>query len=221
MSDRHIGMRLGRLVIVGDEAPIEGRKTWKVKCDCGTQKAIRDIYLRSTRSCGCIQREKARSRFLTHGMRGTRIYNIWRGMIQRCENSGIPTYAHYGGRGITVCARWHEFEKFFADMGDAPLGKTIERRDNNKGYSPKNCLWATVAEQCRNRRTTRLITWHGETLCIADWAKRLGFEYCTLKRRLNAGWDIERALTTKTIRSNRWHNQTKKGAAAFAVPAIA
>ena len=89
----------------------------------------------------------------THGMRNTPIYNVWRNMRQRCLNPNHPRYADYGGRGITVCDRWHDsFETFHADVGDMPAGMTLDRIDNDGNYESSNVRWATRADQNRNQR---------------------------------------------------------------------
>lgn len=89
------------------------------------------------------------------GNKGTREYYSWQSMIQRCTNSNVRQFLDYGGRGITVCERWRRFENFLADMGLRPEGKSLGRLDNDKGYSPENCKWQTVKEQCANRRPPR------------------------------------------------------------------
>lgn len=122
-----------------------------------------------------------------HARRGgiSRTYAAWRGMIQRCENAKNPDFAQYGGRGIQVSLVWHQFDQFLADMGDAPAGRTLERRDNGWGYCKANCYWATRAEQAANTRRNRLITKDGLTLHVAGWARRLGISPKTLLARLN------------------------------------
>jgi hypothetical protein len=125
-----------------------------------------------------------------------KIYRVWGSMHARCSNPKHQAYANYGGRGITVCARWAKFENFLADMGDAPAGKSLDRRENDRGYSKDNCRWATPQEQRQNTRANVRITYRGETLCTSEWAHRVGISRHLLWARLHAGWEVSRALTT-------------------------
>lgn len=130
---------------------------WLCICDCGNTCLVSSGSLTSgnTRSCGCIKQErtvKMGKANKTHGMCKTLEWEVWHAMIQRCENPNHAAYARYGGRGIKVCERWHKFENFYEDMGDRPEGLTLERRNNEKGYYPENCYWATQKEQSNNRR---------------------------------------------------------------------
>ncbi len=123
----------------------------------------------------------------------------WEGMLHRCDNPNAHAYNRYGGRGIKVCERWRKFENFCNDMGSRPQGFTIERRNNNKGYSPENCHWASRKEQSNNTRTNRRITYNGKTLTISQWAEQTGLSHCRINRRLEAGWSVSRALTEPAI----------------------
>lgn len=126
-----------------------------------------------------------------------REYSIWRSMRNRCYIPTVPAYRRYGGRGITLCDRWREsFWSFYADMGDAPPGMSIDRIDNDGPYSPENCRWASPKTQSRNRGSNRLITYNGITLCLTEWAERVGLSWDLVQGRLNRGWSEHDALTT-------------------------
>lgn len=133
---------------------------------------------------------------LKHGKRRSRIYSIWRNMRTRCENANCDFYPDYGGRGIKICEAWLSFENFYADMGDPPEGMTLDRIDNDRGYFPGNCRWATKQEQSKNRRNARHVTAFGKTRLIAEWAEQTGTGESTIRARLNKGWDAERAVGT-------------------------
>lgn len=133
----------------------------------------------------------------THGHSHTPTYNTWLRIISRCTKPSHHNYKYYGGRGITVCERWLKFENFYADMGERPKGKTVERVDNNKGYSPDNCRWATMKEQSNNRRSNKPITFNGETLTRSQWAERLGIHVSTMYLRCRRGLSIERILSAE------------------------
>lgn len=176
-----------------------GRARWRCRCECG-EEAIAEAYnLKSgnTTSCGCFHRERQRAAPRKHGQRGTPLYQRWKGMLQRTGNPNSPDYPRYGGRGIAVCERWMSFENFAADMGSTFRdGLTLERIDVNANYSPENCTWATRAEQQRNRRNNRTLTWRGQTMILAAWEESLGLKPGRLSDRLRRGWSVERALTT-------------------------
>lgn len=130
-----------------------------------------------------------------HGMYGTRIYHSWSAMKMRCLNPNYKEYNHYGERGITICPRWMKFENFYKDMGDVPVGKSIDRINNNLGYYKENCKWSTPKEQANNRRSNRLITFNNKTLNIKQWSEELKTTRKTIYGRLDRGWSIEKALT--------------------------
>lgn len=134
-----------------------------------------------------------------HGKRHERIYQIWCGMIQRCRNPSNPFFPEYGGRGIFVCHRWCNFQNFYEDMGDPPEGMSIERIDNDRGYEPENCKWATRVEQNRNRRRKRILTVNGESKSMSEWAEIYGLKDRTIWQRLSKGWTEEEAVTIPVV----------------------
>ncbi len=130
-------------------------------------------------------------------MTGTTEYKSWQKMKERCLVPSCPSFKDYGDRGITICARWlNSFENFYADMGKKPEGYSIERINNEIGYTPENCKWATRAEQNANKRSNVHITHNGERLMIRDWSRRLGGDDWLVGGRLKRGWDEIRAVTT-------------------------
>lgn len=142
-------------------------------------------------SCGCQRREAS----FKHGMSKTTIFRVWLSMKQRCENPNDASFVNYGGRGIKVCERWHEFSNFIADMGMRPSGYEIDRKDNNGDYEPKNCRWISKRENLNNKRSNHMLTWGNETLPITTWAERLGVPARTLFNRLGRGWPVDKAMT--------------------------
>lgn len=141
----------------------------------------------------------------THGMSYTPEHVAWLSMRSRCYRTTDRRYKDYGGRGIRVCGRWLEsFQNFFADVGLRPSPKhSIDRIDVNGNYEPGNVRWATAEEQQRNRTDSRLLTAHGETFCMSEWAERLGVPCATIGGRLDRGWSVERAVTEPPLPKNK------------------
>lgn len=123
------------------------------------------------------------------------LYSTWRGMKDRCENPKNKDYHNYGGRGIRVCERWRSFAAFVEDMNPRPKGHTIDRVENNGPYSPENCVWATPFQQMQHTRWGRYLTFNGESLTIAQWARKLNVKHEFIKLRLRRGWSVADALT--------------------------
>lgn len=148
------GMRSGRLVAVSFAGVNKKRYAlWECKCDCGntTIKESRYITGGYVISCGCAI-HSLEGYQTTHGMSKTPIYKTWCGIKDRCLNPKNTAYPSYGGRGISICERWMKFENFYEDMGDRPEGMSLDRIDNDQGYSKENCRWATQSIQTYNRR---------------------------------------------------------------------
>ena len=136
----------------------------------------------------------------------SRTYRAWRDMLSRCRYPKRACYADYAGRGITVCDEWNPsvgggFVAFLADMGEAPDGMSLDRRDTDLGYSKSNCRWATRIEQNHNQRSNINVTFRGETCCVAEWARRVGLHELVIYKRLYRGWTPERALSTPNLRA--------------------
>ena len=197
------GSRFGRLAVV-ERAPNDGRRTmWRCRCDCGAETVVAANHLRSgrTASCGCLRRR--------HGAHGTATYKCWSSMRERCACPTHHAYPNYGGRGITVCDRWSGrdgFKNFLSDMGPRPPGMSLDRIDNERGYAPENCRWATRPEQQNNRRTNRHVAAFGQTFTLAQWAERTGIAYYVIRLRIDRGWEPERAVGTAVSqrRGGRW-----------------
>ena len=179
---------------------------WHCKCSCGNLAVVKGIYLThgDTTSCGCAKINRVRQLKLTHGL-ADKIpeYSVWMSMRKRCNNCKSPGFKNYGGRGIKVCKRWNSFANFLSDMGSRPTSlHSIERRNNDGDYEPSNCCWATRSEQSHNTRVTKNFTVCGETLCLSDWAKRIGISRRTLRGRL-AYMPVEEALTLPKMSKRR------------------
>lgn len=137
----------------------------------------------------------------THGKSKTPQYAVWKAMKQRCLNKRNRQYPDYGGRGIRLCKRWLKYENFFDDMGRRPNGPlTIERRNNNRGYTSSNCYWATQTAQGRNKRNNRIIKADGKSMCLSEWAEAIGIQTKTLHSLLKTS-TLKSILTSHGLMS--------------------
>lgn len=194
-----VGMRFNRLTVI-EPLPKRGHYAmWRCRCDCGNIKDVYECNLlgNKSKSCGCLMKEVN----TRHGNCDSRLYRIWAGMLDRCNPNNTRSKNH-GDRGIKVCAEWHDykaFEEWAVANGydeNAKHGKcTIDRIDNNGNYEPSNCRWVNNKTQCRNKRNNRLLTYKGETHCVAEWAEILGINPYTIYTRLHKGWSTEMALS--------------------------
>lgn len=194
-----IGERYGRLIVKrpAEGAEIRSYTMWYCICDCGGELLVANVSLSTgaTKSCGCLGAEMARDRLITHGKSRTPEYAAWRNMMSRCYDKTNIGYHNYGGRGIVVCDAWHEFEMFLSDMGVRPEGMSIDRINNNIGYSKSNCAWSNKEQQCSNTRRNRKLTYLGKTQTVTQWAKELNMDRAVLSYRANHWNSDELCLT--------------------------
>jgi hypothetical protein len=164
------------------------------QCSCGNKITTTRRWLINGRakSCGCSKNNFISRSNTRHGEsqpgKKTVEYMTWNGIKNRCYNEKDHNYDKYGGRGISVCSRWIEsYDNFLSDMGRRPPGKySLDRIDNNKGYSPDNCRWATNKEQSRNTRTNRIIEFKGQEMTLTEWSETLGLKVFTLAMKLKS-----------------------------------
>lgn len=194
------GRRFGRLTVTALYSNKKKRSRWRCICDCGETRIVirHNLVSGKTVSCGCYHRQAVAERNSQHGhsMRGhvSRTYSAWVSMWARVRGTSSDPRL-YKDRGIDCCERWELFENFLADMGERPSSRhSLDRKDNDKGYSPDNCRWATAKQQARNRGTSRYVEAFGEKLTIAEWGERSGVTPNAILRRLQRGWSTERAV---------------------------
>lgn len=190
------GTRIGRLTIVS-------RDKWKAQCHCdcgnGTEVWIGNLSDNHTTSCGCLRIETTIRRSTIHGQARrkakTRAFGVWCGIKRRCNNKSGQDYPNYGGRGIIVCAKWGDsFEAFFKDMGEPPIGMSIDRKNNDGPYSKKNCRWVTRTEQNNNTRRNHYIKFRGKNQTIAEWSRETGVKPSTILYRIQVGKTTKEVL---------------------------
>ena len=203
------GYKIGRLTV--RELAVDGnanQRRWLCYCDCGGMKITSEDNLKRghCKSCGCLyEKIGGKSKYGTlHGESKTRLYKIWSRMVWHCERPSYKNYADYGGRGIDVCAEWHNFEVFkewaYKNGYDGTL--TIDRIDNGKGYSPDNCRWATRKQQANNRRSNRKIYYNGEERNISEWADYFGIESGKFNAAIQRGRTIDEILERERKHGN-------------------
>ncbi|NLH92400.1 MAG: hypothetical protein GX481_08145 [Atopobium sp.] len=178
-----IGQRFGRLTVLKEAKKINGRTAWLCKCDCGNFTTVQTSHLTSgaTKSCGCLHRERASKANKTHGFTHTSLHNRWKAIIQRCDNPNNRSYKNYGGRGLSYCDEWKDFESFmkWSIANGYEPSKQLDRIDNNLGYSPENCRWVKPIINNHNRRNTV----HVNGMTLRDISEKYQIKYQTIHSR--------------------------------------
>lgn len=202
------GQRFGRLLVVSqsDERCNSGIK-WNCICDCGNSVCVPGLNLRcgDTKSCGCLQKEVTSKRMTTHGAtigrHRERLYGVWSAMLNRTRNPNASNYKYYGGRGISVCDAWQDYQNFkewaLSNGYDATAAYgecTLDREDNNGDYCPENCRWVNMNTQAGNQRSTKIITYNGESHNLKEWSEILDINYSTMKKYIRNGKTIEEII---------------------------
>lgn len=199
------GDRFGRWLVLERVPSVAASRSARFlcACDCGTHRELNASVLVSKRStsCGCYAKEIQPFMNRHHGMRNSPTYVSWKGMLQRCNNQNDPSYARYGGRGVTVCERWSSFENFWADMGTRPTGETIDRINPHGNYDPENCKWSTPREQQNNRRINHMIDVDGSKKTVTQVCRERGLNFNTVLSRLRRGMPVELALSKASLKA--------------------
>lgn len=198
--------RFGKLIATNKTIHLDNENRWKIicKCDCGGEIYVMPYQLKngSVKSCGC---EKIKPHHVTHNRSKCEMFGTWKQMISRCSNPSNKKYSDYGGRGISVCEEWLNFDKFndwVNSVGGRPNGYTLDRIDTNGNYCPDNCRFVPWSIQASNKRTSHLIEYKGEVKALSVWAKELCIPYYIIEHRINRGWNVERALTTPVAKKS-------------------
>lgn len=175
------------------------------RCDCGRVhiREWRNIYRGRSPYCrSCAISVQRRTHNESRPLTRTPEYTAWSSMRERCLCTTHRSYHRYGGRGITVCLRWRRsYALFLKDMGRRPTpAHSLDRLDNNRGYSKANCRWATKTEQSRNCHTNVRLTLDGQTMCIKEWSKLVTVKLCTIYYRIAHGWSVRAALSCAPVK---------------------
>jgi len=172
---------------------------WRCRCSCGNIANCTSGNLNSgnSTSCGCIGNKKTSERNFVHGMSKHPMYQIWLAMRNRCNYKAGKNYHYYGGRGIGICKEWGIFPVFLEDMGPRPTpNHSLDRIDNDKGYSKENCQWATPIQQANNKQSSHLLSYKDKTMTLTQWARAIKMKPATLSMRIRRGWAVSRAIET-------------------------
>lgn len=188
MKDNLLGKKFGRLTVIA-EAPTrrtsggQHKTVWECRCDCGKVVTPDAATLKrgNTRSCGCLAHDQTVLRNTKHGKTRTKEYRAWAHAKGRCHDKNDPRFRIYGAKGIVMCNKWRgSFAEFFADMGRAPAGFTLERKNRLGSYEPGNCIWADRITQANNTSANVFVSVAGESMTLAECARFYGVPYKSL-----------------------------------------
>lgn len=207
------GRVFGKLTAISPAGQNKAKQyLWNCICECGGESIVvgSNLIRGNTKACGCVRLTEIGDRTRKHGMVKTRIFKIWAGMRKRCLNPKCDSYHLYGGRGIKICERWDEFDKFYEDMGESYGDHlSLDRIDPDGDYCPENCRWATTKQQNNNRRNNRIVELNGISKTLAQWSESSGIRQNTISNRLKVGWDTHSAIYQATLKRNDLKNISK------------
>lgn len=208
----YIGKRIGRVVLTGvckfekqTKNGIRKGRHFSAVCECGNETTVplHRAIANDNCSCGCNRGRNSRTAHLIHGESKTKLHRVWRGMIDRCRDTGGKNQARHGGRGIRVCEEWRTYTTFrdWALSNGYKEGLEIDRENNDGHYCPSNCRWTTGKVNSNNRSDTVYLDYQGERIPLSILADRFGLRGSLLRRRLKSGWTLEKSLNTPSQRS--------------------
>ena len=200
------GLKFGMLTVVERSGSMAHNTMWLCECGCGKTTVVSrgNLLNGHSKSCGCLRHKPSTNR--THGESKSRLYYVWRNMLNRCYNEKVNDFHNYGGRGIVVCDEWKDSFEAFRNWAiangyapDANRGySTIDRIDADGNYEPANCRWVDAAEQANNKRSNRIVHYDGKPMTIKQLSMASGIPYKTLYKRICIlDWDIDSAVNTK------------------------
>ena len=206
------GMRINMLTVT-ERVYRNGQPLWRCVCDCGNEIFVRHTRLtHGQKSCGCHASKMLAKRNTKHGQRHSKLYAVWRGLRSRCNNPKHPSYCDYGGRGISVCTEWDNTDDGFENFYEWSItngyfdGLSIDRIDNNGNYEPSNCRWATVKQQCNNRRSNIVLNYKGVAHTVSEWSEIIQVKSGTIYQRIYKGWNSGEILGFEYKKGRRTEN---------------
>ncbi|HEQ5040169.1 TPA: hypothetical protein VG511_000623 [Streptococcus pyogenes] len=198
------GLRFGSLTVINRNRNNSkgGNARWNCLCDCGNKTVVIGSKLRSgyTKSCGC-----ARKNDNAKGYSSTRLYRIWKGMMNRCYNHKNDNYKYYGGKGISICDEWLTFINFrtWSLSNGYKESLTIDRINPKGNYTPLNCRWVSMKMQQNNKTNNRYLSYLGQEYTIAEFSEKLNVTYWTVINQLKLGWSVERIVEEARMKNDR------------------